>query len=85
MKYRSRIDIISLILETANGGEVTKTNIMYKAYLGYAQLKEYLTILTENNLISYNELTQTFRTTEKGLRFINIYNQLGDVLKASSQ
>jgi len=37
MKYRSRTDIVGLILEAANGG-ATKTKIMYKAFLSYAQL-----------------------------------------------
>ncbi|MGA9172279.1 MAG: winged helix-turn-helix domain-containing protein, partial [Nitrososphaeraceae archaeon] len=40
MKYRSRTDIVGLILEAANGGGATKTRIMYKAFLSYAQLKE---------------------------------------------
>ena len=50
MKYRSRTEIISVILEAANGG-ATKTRIMYKAFLSYAQLKEYLSVLIENNVI----------------------------------
>jgi predicted transcriptional regulator len=41
MKYISRTDIVGLILEAANGG-ATKTKIMYKAFLSYAQLKEHL-------------------------------------------
>jgi predicted transcriptional regulator len=85
MKYRSRIDIISQILEVANGGDVTKTNIMYKALLSYAQMKEYLTMLTDNGLLSYDKETQTFKTTEKGLRFLNTYNQMGDEMKAPPQ
>jgi len=39
MKYRSRTEIVSRILDAANGG-ATKTKIMYKAFLSYAQLKE---------------------------------------------
>ena len=42
MKYRSRIDIISHILEVANGGNATKTKITYKAFLGYNQMRENL-------------------------------------------
>ena len=52
MGNRSRTEIVSNILEAANGG-VTKTKIMYKVYLSYNQLREYLTILIENNLIEY--------------------------------
>jgi predicted transcriptional regulator len=82
MKYRSRIDIMSQILEAANGGGATKTKIMYKAFLSYVQLKEFLTVLTDKDLLSYDRETQTFKTTEKGLRFLDTYNQLGDVMKA---
>ena len=47
MKYRSRTEIVGMILDAANGG-TTKTKIMYKAFLSYAQLKEYLSVLIEN-------------------------------------
>jgi predicted transcriptional regulator len=77
MKYRSRTDITAQILEAANGG-VTKTKIMYKAFLSYAQLKEYLTVLIENGLLEYIEGEQIYRTTEKGNRFLKIYNQIGE-------
>ena len=81
MTYRSRSDIISDILDAANGGSATRTKIMYKAYLSFTQLKEYLNILTENDLLSYNASTQTFKTTEKGLRFLEICNQMNDMIK----
>jgi predicted transcriptional regulator len=45
MKNRSRTELASNILEAANGG-ATKTKIMYRAFLSYAQLKEYLAMLT---------------------------------------
>ncbi len=81
MKYRSRTDITAQILEAANGG-VTKTKIMYKAFLSYAQLKEYLTVLVENGLLEYVEGEQIYRTTEKGNRFLKIYNQIGEYVTA---
>jgi predicted transcriptional regulator len=84
MRYRSRTEIISVILDTANGGGATKTKIMYKAYLSYAQMKEYLRVLTENNLLTYNVDTQTFKTTEKGLRFLDTFNQMDSLIKAPS-
>jgi predicted transcriptional regulator len=81
MKYRSRIDIISRILETANGGNARKSKILYKGFLSYAQMKEYLMLLTEKDLLCYDEDTQTFKTTEKGLRFLNVYNQMDGMIK----
>jgi len=79
MKYRSRTDIVGLILEAANGGAI-KTKIMYKAFLSYAQLKEYLTVLLENDLLEYEEGRQFLRTTEKGIRFLQMYNQFDEML-----
>ena len=79
MRYRSRTEIVGNILDAANGG-TTKTKLMYKAYISYNQLKEYLTILIENNLIEYIDGTQTFKTTEKGLHFLKMYNAIGELL-----
>ena len=80
MKYRSRTDIVGLILEAANGG-ATKTKIMYKAFLSYAQLKEYLTVLLQNDLLEYEEGKQNFRTTEKGLSLLQMYNQFDEMIR----
>ena len=80
MKYRSRTEIVSMILEAANGS-ATKTRIMYKAFLSYAQLKEYLSVLIENNLIEYLEGIQTYKTTEKGFNLLKMHNEIGELLK----
>jgi len=82
MKYRSRTEIVSMILEAANGG-ATKTRIMYKAFLSYAQLKEYLSVLIENNLLEYLEGSQSYKTTEKGFNFLKMHNEIGELLQTS--
>ena len=86
MKYRSRIDIISVILDAANGGSggLTKTKIMYQAYLSHDQMKEYLSVLIESELLNYDVYTRKFKTTEKGLRFLDTYNQMSDVMKTNN-
>ena len=53
-----------MILESTNGGAI-KTKIMYFAFLSYNQLKEYLSILTENNQIEYLDEVFKFKTTKK--------------------
>jgi len=81
MKYRSRTEIVSMILEAENGG-ATKTRIMYKAFLSYAQLKEYLSVLIENNLLEYLEGVQTYKTTEKGFNLLKMHNEIGELLQS---
>jgi predicted transcriptional regulator len=80
MKYRSKTEIVGNILDAANGGGTTKTKLMYKAYISYNQLKEYLTILIENNLIEYLDGTNKFKTTEKGLNYLKLHNAIGEML-----
>ncbi|HKO41116.1 MAG TPA: winged helix-turn-helix domain-containing protein [Nitrososphaeraceae archaeon] len=79
MKYRGRTEILGNILDAANGG-ATKTKIMYKAFVSYDQLKEYLSVLIETNLIEYLDGNKVFRTTEKGLNYLKMYNELGELL-----
>ena len=79
MKNRSRTEIVSNILDAANGG-ATKTKIMYTSFLSYNQLKDYLSVLIENNLI-YLESTQIYKTTEKGLKFLKMHNEIGELLQ----
>ncbi len=59
---------------------------MYKALLSYNQLKEHLMLLTEKDLLSYDEETRTFKTTEKGRSsFLGIYSQMDVMIKAPPQ
>jgi predicted transcriptional regulator len=85
MRYRSRTEIISQILDTANGGGITKTKLMYKVFLSHDQLKEYLTVLSQSDLLSYDFVNRTFKTTKKGLRFLNLYNQIEQLMKEEQQ
>jgi predicted transcriptional regulator len=84
MKYRSRTEIVATILDSTNGA-ATKTKMMYKAFLSYHQLNEYLTVLIENDLIEYLNGTQTFRTTEKGLNLLKIHNEMAEMLHITAK
>ncbi|HXS59496.1 MAG TPA: winged helix-turn-helix domain-containing protein [Candidatus Sulfopaludibacter sp.] len=83
MKYRSRTEIVAMILEAANGGS-TKTKIMYKAFLSYNQLREYLSMLIENNLLEYLEGSPVYKTTEKGLMFLQKNNEIEGLLNVQT-
>lgn len=86
MKNRSRSDIICQILEAAkydgDGGEgITLTKLMYNVILYNEQMKEYLALLIDEGLITYDSTMRTFKTTEKGLTFLQAYNQIDKILK----
>ena len=83
MKYRSRTEIVRNILDATNGG-ATKTKIIYAAFLSSAQLKEYLSVLIDNNLLEYSNGTQTYKTTEKGLNLLKMHNEIGELLQQTN-
>ena len=83
MGNRSRTEIVGNILDASNG-RASKTKIMYTAFLSYNQLKEYLSVLIENNLIEYLDGTKTFKTTEKGLNFLKTHNEIGELLQQTT-
>ena len=80
-RYRNRIDIIAQLLDAASS-PTTKTKMMYKAMLSYVQLKEYLQMLTENDLIEYDKPDQSFTTTDKEFQFMERYEDLSKLIGA---
>jgi predicted transcriptional regulator len=78
-RYRNRIDIIAQLLDAASN-PTTKTKMMYKAMLSYEQLKEYLVMLTENDLIAYDNPSRRFTTTNKGYQFVKRYEELNNLI-----
>ena len=72
-----------MIIESARSG-ATKTKIMYNAYLSYTQLVGYLEHLQQNDLLAYEEGTQIYRPTEKGLKFLNLSNDLNEMATMTS-
>ena len=78
-RYRNRIDIIAQLLDAAST-PITKTKMMYRALLSYEQLKEYLVILAENDLIVYDKPSRRFTTTNKGYQFMKRYDELNQLI-----
>jgi predicted transcriptional regulator len=77
--------MLSTINDTGNEG-TNKTSIMYKSYLSYAQLKEYLSFMVEKGLVeeiprqfSGNEKF-VYKITAKGLRLMKISKEIEDIV-----
>jgi predicted transcriptional regulator len=84
MKYRSRTDIIAMILQAATTG-ATKTRIMYSAYLSYAQVKEYLSFLLQRDLIRYEEGSGLYKLSERGMRVLEAYEGISEMIALDGQ
>jgi predicted transcriptional regulator len=84
--------IIAHMLSTINDGGsdgTTKTTIMYKAFLSYAQLKEYLSFMLEKGLIDevptqiktrHGNEKLVYRITGKGLRLLEISKEIESIV-----
>ena len=58
---------------------------MYTAFLSYVQMKEYLTILIDNGLLQHDVGNQKFRITKKGLSFLQLYEQIDDLIRKEEE
>ena len=83
MKKRTKTDIAAQILYAAIGGS-TKTKIMYETFLTYRHVKDYyIPLLVESGLLKTDGSETLFNTTEKGQRFLRIYEQLEGFLEVA--
>ena len=71
------LDIIAMILDTLN---FARGQIILNRFLSPYQLHNYLTVLKENDMLVYEQDNQTYKTTKKGMYFLQIYNQVGDLV-----
>ncbi len=76
MKNRSRLEIIAMILETVGENGAIQAKVMYKVYLSFLQMKEYLSQIMQHGLIIYDDRAQIYKITDKGRRFLALYKQM---------
>ncbi len=89
----SRTEIVVQILEIANTSsgdydvddDVMQTKIIHNTPLTSAQLKGYLKVLIERDLLSFSSACHRFKTTQKGRRFLEIYNKMDNVMEEEEQ
>lgn len=59
---------------------VTKTKILYQAYLSFAQLKDYLSFLVDSGLLVHDTQTNRYKTTDKGIEVLEVYQKINDLV-----
>jgi len=77
-KYRSRIEIIALILEALKHNGANRYLLMKNISVNYAQLERYLEPLADIGFIEVDKEGDqvSYRTSEKGLAFLRQYQSL---------
>lgn len=84
VKRRDRHDIIAEILKVAKHGKI-KTHLMFDARLSHHQFNVYISLLIDKGLVR-NLSTgnkKLYRTTKKGLMFVENFQSLNDLLEYS--
>jgi predicted transcriptional regulator len=78
---KDRSQSISSILGLLNGQPLRQSSIVQKSGLTYKQVKKYVILLTNCNLIYYNGQDLTYKTTAKGLHYLNLQNSMVELLQ----
>ena len=82
-RHRSKVDIVYDILVSATGAGAKKTHILYKANISSTQVENYFSALLAHNLLEHAQDidgNKVFRTTEKGLRFIECCEEIRSLI-----
>jgi predicted transcriptional regulator len=75
MQNRSHTEITAQILDAAIK-PISKTRLMYSAYISTRQAQDYFTELIEKKLLFYNPLRKTYLTTDLGKKYLKIHDSL---------
>lgn len=79
-KYRSRMDILASVLETAaKEGEMRITKMAYDSRLSNHQIRSHIRLLVEGHLL--NHYDKSYSITEKGKIFLRLYSNLVDMVR----
>jgi predicted transcriptional regulator len=84
LKFRSRTEIIGLILQAVEGEPLTCSKIMYQAMLNFKQVTDYTSLLIQQKLLSYSKLDRKYIITNKGRQFLALFNETNKLLMATT-
>jgi predicted transcriptional regulator len=82
MRLRDREEIYASILSTAgSGGGARLTKIMFSSYLTHTQVLQYSKTLIESGFLEYDKIDKIFRTTPTGFKFLELHNEMSEIIK----
>jgi len=84
MARRTYIGIMAEILSFC-GKPQTKTRVMYHSNLSWKALQTHLSMLESEGLLQVHYSPIKYVTTQKGLRFVEIWSQLTELLHSEQE
>jgi predicted transcriptional regulator len=77
----ARTDIVARILEAAKQSDgAIQHRLSRDAYLSHLDLDEFLSLMTRNDLLTFEVVSNTYRTTRKGDAFLRTHHQMGEFI-----
>jgi predicted transcriptional regulator len=76
VKNRSEVEIMAAILKSAVSNWQYQTTIMQDAGVSHSQITRFLSKAIKNGLVDESEITRMYRTSQKGIVFLNKYSNL---------
>jgi predicted transcriptional regulator len=80
VKQRGSFSITTLVLEATKNKRLTRTKIMQELVLSYSRTVKYLNVLVNGGLLQFDPSTGTFGITEKGLKVLQLSDELAAYL-----
>ena len=77
----ARTDMVARILETAQLSDgASHHRLSRDAYLSHVELDDCLSLMTRNDLLTFDSASETYRTTRKGDVFLKAHRQMGEFI-----
>lgn len=75
-KRRDKEEIMYQILSAANE-PVTRTRLVYASFLSNSELRQYIALLLEHEMLEVDQISKTkFKVTEEGRKFLKLYESI---------
>ena len=84
--YREAVDIVAATLHAILRGEGTNINIQNSADLSPSQMKRCLLLSLDSGLLTVDQRnTWIYRITQKGLRFLDLYEKISGMIRYTEE
>jgi predicted transcriptional regulator len=80
LRTRSRTEIVVLILQAVEAQPITRSKIMYEVMLSFKMTIDYISLLTEQGLLSHVKQDKKYAITDKERQFLALYNETDRLL-----